>query len=187
MDNNRFHPLDILVADNSISMLETLVPFVEFPFKKLLVFYIKYRELTAIINSLNNRDFLKSCGFDCHPKTTEDMICDMCKFMPGNMVGNIKQMQQVFSMMQMMNQDNQSASMASMFGESGNSGFSQENITKAFNIFNQMNGQMSDQMQGHTKEQGSENTNHFANNFMSETDDDLFNSVMNILDEEQYY
>ncbi len=147
MDNNRFHPLDILIADNSISMLETLVPFVEFPFKKLLVFYIKYRELTAIINSLNNRDFLKSCGFDCHPKTTEDMICDMCKFMPGNMVGNIKQMQQVFSMMQMMNQDNQ---FASMFG-------------------------------------GAENTNHFANNFMSETDDDLFNSVMNILDEEQYY
>ncbi len=182
MDNNRFHPLDILVADNSISLLEALVPFVEFPFKKLLVFYIKYRELNAIVNSLNNRDFLKSCGFDCHPKNTEDMIQDMCKFMPGNMVGNIKQMQQVFSMMQMMNQDNQFASMASMFGESGNNGFSQENISKAFSMFNQMN----KQMQNPSDEHANSKTNYCQNNFAS-NEDDLFNSVISILDEEQYY
>ncbi len=103
MNNQRPHPLDNLISDNSLFMLEAMVPFVDYQFKKPLVFLIKYRELQSILQSLNDRSFLSSCGFDCKPKSTEDMIMQMCNFMPGSFGSSMKQMQQMQQMMSMMN------------------------------------------------------------------------------------
>lgn len=100
---SKIHPLDKLISDDSLFYLEAIVPFIEFPYKKMLVMYIKYREFISIMNSLNNRDFISSCGFDCHPKSTEEMLAGMCEFLPGNISASMKQMKQMMGMMEMMN------------------------------------------------------------------------------------
>ena len=46
----RSHPLDNLIKDDSLYLLEMLVPFIDFPYKKLLVLFIKYKELTELMN-----------------------------------------------------------------------------------------------------------------------------------------
>lgn len=100
----RPHPLDNLISDNSLFLLEAMVPFVEYPYKKPLILFIKYRELSAILQGLDDPKHLSECGFDCHPKNTEDMINSMCQFLPGNYGESIKQMKQMMTMMEMMNQ-----------------------------------------------------------------------------------
>lgn len=99
----RLHPLDRLIADDSLFFLEAMVPFVDYSLKKPLVLFIKYRELMSILQCLDDRPYIESCGFDYHPGSTEDMISHMCNFLPGNFASSIKQMQQMMSMMEMMN------------------------------------------------------------------------------------
>ncbi len=129
--NSRIHPLDKLISDDSLFFLEAMVPFVEYPYKKPLVLFIKYRELMAIMKSLDNRDYISSCGFDCHPTTTEEMISDMCGFLPGNISSSMQQMKQMMSMMEMMNmtQDNNqgSHSFSNMFSPFPTSSVSNNN------------------------------------------------------------
>lgn len=105
----RIHPLDRLIKDDSLFMLEALVPFVDYRFKKLLILYIKYKEITAILDSFSKPGYISECGFDCHPKSTDDFISDICNFLPGDfssMLNQIKQMQQMQGMMNMMNSMN---------------------------------------------------------------------------------
>lgn len=99
----RNHPLDKLISDDSLFFLETIVPFIDYPYKKMLVLFIKYRELMCIMSNLDNRDYVSSCGFDCHPKSTEEMLSGMCDFLPGNLSSSLRQMKQMMSMMDMMN------------------------------------------------------------------------------------
>lgn len=104
---NRTHPLDILIPDNSLSLLEALVPFVDYSLKKPLVLFIKYRELTAIMQSLNNIEYISNCGFNCKPKNNDDFISNILKFMPDDYASSFSQMKQMMSMFEMMNMMNQ--------------------------------------------------------------------------------
>lgn len=126
----RIHPLDKLISDDSLFFLEAMVPFVEFPYKKPLVLFIKYRELMCILESLNNRDYISSCGFDCHPNSTEDIFIQMCDFLPGDMVSSIKQMKQMMSMMEMMNAAQDNSHSSSPTNSTSNNIFSNNNSGK---------------------------------------------------------
>ena len=103
---NKMHPLDKLISDDSLWLLEAIVAFVDYPYKRMLVMLIKYKELMSILNSLNDKSYISSCGFDCHPKCTEDMINDMCKFMPGDFSSSIQNMSKMMNMMNAMNSMN---------------------------------------------------------------------------------
>ncbi len=107
---NRIHPLDKLITDDSLWLLESMVAFVDYPFKRMLVMLIKYKELMSILNCLDDRGYISKCGFDCHPKNSEDMINDMCNFMPGDFSSSIKNMNKMMSMMNAMNSMNNSDS-----------------------------------------------------------------------------
>lgn len=98
----QFHPLDRLINNNSFSMLEALVPFVDYPYKKMLVLFIKYKEIVAIINCFNDRDLIAKRGFDCHPKSTEDFLADLCKLLPSQYSSNLQNIKQMMQVMQMM-------------------------------------------------------------------------------------
>lgn len=100
---NKMHPLDKLISDDSLWLLEAIVAFVDYPYKRMLVMLIKYKELMSILNSLNDKNYISNCGFDCHPKSTEDMINDMCKFMPGDFSSSIQNMSKMMNMMNAMN------------------------------------------------------------------------------------
>lgn len=97
-----FHPLDRLISDTSFSLLESLVPFVDYPYKQMLVLYIKYKEAMAILTCFHNRDYTAQQGFDCHPKSTEDFVCDLCKILPTHYASNLQGMKQMLQVMQAM-------------------------------------------------------------------------------------
>lgn len=118
--NMTFHPLDNLIKNSSYSFLEAMVPFVEYPYKKPLVLFIKYQELMSIFRALDDISYADSCGFNCHPSNMEDMINDMCNFLPNNFSNSIKQMQQMMQMMEFMNMTSaasDTASSASSFND----------------------------------------------------------------------
>lgn len=99
----RIHPLDKLINDDSLFLLEAMVPFVDYQYKLPLIFYIKYRELTMIMQSLNDRAYISECGFDCHPKSSEEMLGSICSILPGDYANTFKQMKQMMQMMEVMN------------------------------------------------------------------------------------
>lgn len=102
MNQKRIHPLDRLISDDSLFMLEAIIPFVDLPTKRLLAVFIKYKELTSILSSLSNPTYISECGFDCHPKSTDDMLEGICQFMPDDFRHTINQMKQMKGMMDIM-------------------------------------------------------------------------------------
>ena len=208
----RIHPLDRLIADDSLFLLEAMVPFVEYKFKKPLVLFIKYRELTSIMKSLDNRDYISQCGFDCHPNSTEDMISDMCDFLPGNFASSIKQMKQMMSVMEMMNMTN---GMSDMMGNMSGMQNMMNNMPGMQDMMNNMSG-MQDMMNNfsandsygghehhhdfhdehehhndfddaHGKHEHNDDFNYTHNTYQSSQNASLFDNVMSILDSEDYH
>lgn len=96
------HPLDQLIHDDSLFFLEAMIPFVDYAYKKPLILLIKYQEIRALMQCFDHPDYVASCGFDCHPESSEEMMECMCRFLPGDFAGNIKNMQQMLKMMQVM-------------------------------------------------------------------------------------
>ena len=95
------HPLDQLIHDDSLFFLEAMIPFVDYAYKKPLILLIKYQEIRALMQCFDHPDYVASCGFDCHPESSEEMMECMC---------NIKNMQQMLKMMQVMQAMNDSGS-----------------------------------------------------------------------------
>lgn len=98
----RFHPLDSLICDNSLCLLEALVPIVEYRYKLPLVLFIKYRELTEISKSLEDPFFLERCGFMCNSKDPDCIWDTLKKALPpeiGNQIKQMKTMMQAMSYM----------------------------------------------------------------------------------------
>lgn len=102
------HPLDQLIHDDSLFFLEAMIPFVDYAYKKPLILLIKYQEIRALMQCFDHPDYVASCGFDCHPESSEEMMECMCRFLPGDFAGNIKNMQQMLKMMQVMQTMNDS-------------------------------------------------------------------------------
>ena len=67
-------------------------------------------EIRALMQCFDHPDYVASCGFDCHPESSEEMMECMCRFLPGDFAGNIKNMQQMLKMMQVMQAMNDSGS-----------------------------------------------------------------------------
>lgn len=106
------HPLDQLIHDDSLFFLEAMIPFVDYAYKKPLILLIKYQEIRALMQCFDHPDYVASCGFDCHPESSEEMMECMCRFLPGDFAGNIKNMQQMLKMMQVMQAMNDSGAPA---------------------------------------------------------------------------
>ena len=99
---NRPHPLDQLVKDDSLFFLEAMIPFVDYAYKKPLVLLIKYYEIKSLMQCLDNHTYISECGFDCHPKSQDELMECLCRFLPGDLANNFKNMQQMMKMMQVM-------------------------------------------------------------------------------------
>jgi hypothetical protein len=106
MKRGAYHPLDNLIKDDSLIMLEAMVPFVDYNFKKLLVIYIKYREFTLIMKGLNDKSLMEGCGFNKSAASTEDMMEMFLQTMSPDAAGNISNARKMMSMMQTMDNMN---------------------------------------------------------------------------------
>ena len=169
---NKVHPLDKLITDDSLWLLESVVAFVDYPFKRMLVMLIKYKELMSILNCLNNKSFISECGFDCHPKNSDDMIMDMCKFMPGEYAATIHNMKNIMNMMNVMNSNNDSNSDYSNtnFSNSGMNNINPADLMKAMNIINKMNNSGNTNSSSNINSSGNTNSSSNMNNAQNMND-----------------
>lgn len=155
--NLNFHPLDNLIKDKSIFWLEALVPFIDYKFKKYLIIYIKYKELTYMLEALEDMEYVRSCGFNCKAGSIDDVINGLTGFMPKDFSDNIIQMKKMIDMMQVMNQMDQAEHKNEFNGNQSNDS---HNISHIMSILNQ----------DHKSGSGSGNN-------------DMYDSVMTILDQ----
>lgn len=104
------HPLDQLIHDDSLFFLEAMIPFVDYAYKKTV------DPLNQISGNPRPDAMLRPPGLCCllrvrlSPGKFRRMMECMCRFLPGDFAGNIKNMQQMLKMMQVMQAMNDSGS-----------------------------------------------------------------------------
>ncbi len=104
MFNGNFrHPLDNLIRDDRIFMLEAILPFVSDRLKAPLAMYIKIMELQTILSSLQDKECMARCGLHKDINNQDDILSSLadCGFedVKGKFV-NLKKMLDVMKMME---------------------------------------------------------------------------------------
>lgn len=82
MDYNKQHPLSQITGGSSLSMLEMLIPYVDFPFKLPLALFIKFNEIRIIINALQNMDMIEHFGLHNANNSPIDMLASVTGISP---------------------------------------------------------------------------------------------------------
>lgn len=95
MEANNRHPLESITNNNSLSMLEALIPFVEYPLKLPLALLIKFNEIRLIINAFRSLDNITRLGLHNISQDPMDMLCSLTGISP-------EMLKMLFSMMENM-------------------------------------------------------------------------------------
>ncbi len=82
MDYNTQHPLSQITGGSSLSMLEMLIPYVDYPFKLPLALFIKFNEIRIIINALQNMEIIKRFGLHNDSNSPIDMLSSLTGMSP---------------------------------------------------------------------------------------------------------
>lgn len=82
MDQNNRHPLGAITNRGSLSMLEALIPFVEYPLKLPLALFIKFTEIRMIINAFHSLEDLTRIGLHNVSNSPTDMLCSLTGIPP---------------------------------------------------------------------------------------------------------
>lgn len=77
MDINKQHPLQQIAGYNSLSMLENLIPFVDYSLKLPLALFIKFNEIKLIINTFQTPDLLLQYGLHNTSSSPMDLLCSL--------------------------------------------------------------------------------------------------------------
>ena len=73
-NDNFHHPLDNLIKDDRLFMMEAILPFVDDRMKAPLAMYIKIMELQAILNALRDTNYVNSCGLHKDINNQDDIL-----------------------------------------------------------------------------------------------------------------
>ena len=82
MDYNKQHPLSQVTASNSLSILEMLIPYVDYPFKLPLALLIKFNEIRIIINTFHDPELMKQLGLHNTNSSMTDILASMTGISP---------------------------------------------------------------------------------------------------------
>lgn len=82
MDQNNRHPLGAITNRGNLSMLEALIPFVEYPLKLPLALFIKFMEIRMIINAFHSLEDLTRIGLHNMSNSPTDMLCSLTGISP---------------------------------------------------------------------------------------------------------
>lgn len=85
MEIKSSHPLDNLTRSNPLSMLEALIPFVDYPMNLALALMIKYQEVRLILNAFNSIDTLSKYGLHNSSSDPMDMLATVLGISPEMM------------------------------------------------------------------------------------------------------
>ena len=101
------HPLDKLISDDRLFLLEAILPFVEGPMRMPLVIYLKMMELQQIMRVINNQSYIRQCDFNRDLHNQNDILASLAQCGFPDIADQMKNMQQAMNMMQFMNAMNQ--------------------------------------------------------------------------------
>lgn len=125
MEQNNRHPLEAITNSNSLSMLESLIPFVEYPLKLPLALLIKFNEIRLIINAFRSLDNLTRLGLHSISRDPMDMLFSLTGIPP-------EMLKMLFTMME---NSNDSLSPDILSGLTGNASPDISNIASLFQSF----------------------------------------------------
>lgn len=82
MERNNRHPLESITNSQSLSMLESLIPFVDYPLKLPLALFIKFSEIKLIINAFRSLENLSRLGLHHDSNNSTDILCALTGMSP---------------------------------------------------------------------------------------------------------
>lgn len=126
MESKKRHPLECITNCESLSMLESLIPFVEYPLKLPLALFIKFTEIRLIINAFRSIDTLSRLGLNSASSSPTDMLCALTGMSP----------EMLRILMSLSENMNGSFSPEMLSGLSGQNGMDFSNIANIFGQFN---------------------------------------------------
>lgn len=181
------HPLDNLIRDDSLFMLEAILPFVSDNMKAPLAMYIKIMELQSILSCLQDRNYMESCGLHKDINNQDDILSSLaaCGF-PAvqGQFANIKKMMDMMKVMEASKEMSGKGSRGSglfsdLFGTSSSSGNDTEPLYEHYrpNGCENQNSSYADEAQD----------NPYSNDPQAahdiHTSDDLYGSIQDLFDE----
>ncbi len=96
------HPLDFLYPNNSLLLLETMIPYVEPSLRLPLALFIKFQEIQYILKAFHNPQTMSACGFGNAPSSMEDILLALCQSMGMDVTEQLKNAQNLQTMMSQM-------------------------------------------------------------------------------------
>lgn len=103
MNDHFQHPLDTIYQDNSLLLLEAMIPYVEPSLKLPLALLIKMQEIRILMQVFHNPAQLDAYGMNRNCEHPDEFIHVMCKAMGVDFMGQLSNMQTMMNTMQMMN------------------------------------------------------------------------------------
>ena len=97
------HPLDIFIQDDSLFMMEAMLPFLDPQIMKPMAIYIKFTEMMIILNNINNQDYMRRC---CFHKDINNYDAVLSSLKDMGMAEDIEQAMRMKSAMDMMQRMN---------------------------------------------------------------------------------
>ncbi len=101
------HPLDKLINDDRLFLLEAILPFIDSPMRMPLALYLKMTELKLIMNALNNKNYINQCDFNRNINNQDDVLNSLsqCGFPDiASQMKNLKSTMEIMKVMNMMNE-----------------------------------------------------------------------------------
>ena len=160
------HLLDIIYPNNSLLLLEAMIPYVDQSLKLPLVLLIKIQEVQLLIQAFQNPARMEACGLNRSMNSSEEMISVLCQAMGIDYDGQIKNMMNMMNMMNTMNNMNASNAsdiMNQMKNENGSNMMNNEAYTNIMNMMNAMNSSNSSNTEGSSEQEHSDTSmEHFS-------------------------
>lgn len=82
MESKKRHPLECITHSEGLSMLESLIPFVDYPMKLPLALFIKFIEVRLIINAFRSVDTISRIGLNMASSDPLNMLCALTGMQP---------------------------------------------------------------------------------------------------------
>ena len=91
------HPLDKLISDDRLFLLEAILPFVDGPMRMPLIIYLKMMELQQIMRVINNQSYVRQCDFNRDFHNQNDILASLAQCGFPDIADQMKNMQQVMN------------------------------------------------------------------------------------------
>lgn len=96
------HPLDKIYQNNSLLLLEAMIPYVDPSLKLPLAMLIKLQELRILMQVLNNPSRMDACGLNRGTGNSDELINSLCKAMGFDFMEQFNKMQNMMNTMNVM-------------------------------------------------------------------------------------